>query len=193
MIVDKAQERDEPIHVKGSAYLESLRLAGVGWMSGRDPGKPPSRWQVVETSSRLAASPQAVYDFCLREENFAALMPDRIQPLWTSSEVGELHGTYLFRWYMKNVVPVRWGAFIDQAEPGVYFSDLQVRGMFTYFHHTHTCAAEGDGTRYTDRVVFATRLGGLVDGLVVRRELARVFAQRHRRMADLIDDGGGSS
>lgn len=114
------------------------------------------------------------------------MMPGPITLVRSSSLNGELAGTYEFIWKFKGVVPVRWAAFIDSYTPGLEFSDLQLRGVFRYFHHTHTCAPHVAGCRYTDTVKFRTLLGPALDGALLKREMQRLFAYRHDRMRELL-------
>jgi ligand-binding SRPBCC domain-containing protein len=134
--------------------------------------------------------PGEVLDFCLRSEGFVAMMPDRITVLQASTETGELGGTYVFRWWFKRVIPVRWAAFIDGYEPGRAFSDIQLRGIFRYFHHTHTCEPTDGGTRYTDTVLFVGPWGRWIDRNVLLPQLEATFRERHRRMRQLLEASG---
>ncbi|MFD2093888.1 SRPBCC family protein [Blastococcus deserti] len=162
--------------------------AGRGWLSGADPMQRPARVEQYSREVLLDQPPQEVFDFCLRAQNFAAIMPGRMQVLGLSSDVGRPGGTYAFRWWLRNVVPVRWVAYVDSFEEGRSFSDVQVRGVFRYFHHTHACEpADGGGTRYRDTIRFASVLGPRLDRTLVRAELDRTFRARHRRMRALLD------
>lgn len=173
-------------------YDAALALAGHGRLSGYDPVTPPADVQVVQREVLLERSPQEVFDFCLRGENFAAIMPDRLDVLWMSSTTGELGGTYVFRWWVKGVLPMRWVAHIDTFDSGRQFSDLQLRGLFRYFHHTHTCIpAPAGATLYRDTVRFASLLGPRLDDALLRREMDRTFRKRHQRMRELLGVDAG--
>ena len=76
-------------------------------------------------------------------------------------------------------VRVRWISTFAEWEPPVRFVDVQEEGPFSSWRHEHLFA---DG-RLVDRVRYEVplaRFGGrLVDLLLVRSELVRMFAHRH--------------
>ncbi len=178
---------NEPSWPAEAAAGAARALAGKGLLSGPDPLRPPPSIHRLDMSVDLSSAPAEVLDFCLRSENFSAIMPGRMQVLWLTSKAGELGGTYAFRWWLKGVVPVRWVAHIDSLDPGRSFSDIQVRGLFRYFHHTHLCELmPAGGTRYTDTIRYASLLGPRIDRSLVKAELRRTFRERHRRMARML-------
>lgn len=165
----------------------SLAKVGRGLLSGPRTTQRPADPASYVRESHISRAPGDVLDFCMRGRGFQAILPNRLTLLDGDDCEFRLGGTYAFRWWLGNVVPVRWVAYIDHLEPGREFSDLQIRGVFRYFHHTHTCEPDGDGTRYTDRIEYATALGGFLDRKLVRRELDRVFRLRHKRMRQLLE------
>ncbi len=79
---------------------------------------------------------------------------------------------------------MRWIAEHQEFEPGHYFSDLQVRGPFAYWKHTHTFEPDGpDASFLEDRVEYALPFGAVgrwFGGWFVRRKLAKLFEYRHQ-------------
>lgn len=76
---------------------------------------------------------------------------------------------------------VRWLAEHRGCVPGERFQDVQVRGPFRRWEHTHVFAPAATGCTLSDRVDYEP--GGLaaLAGGRIRRELARMFAFRHER------------
>lgn len=171
--------------------MEALvSLVGRTWLTGSTPHVEPARYVTFVAESELDADADEVLNFCLDGMKFSAIMPDPLDYVWATSLKGTLGGVYVFRWWMKRLVPFRWVAVIDSLEPGREFSDLQLRGMFRYFHHTHTCVTTATGkTLYRDTVRYKSAFGPFVDRVLLSRELSRVFTVRHRRMALLLGLG----
>ena len=76
-----------------------------------------------------------------------------------------------------------------RLEPPFRFADLQVRGPYRYWEHTHTFAAVSGGTEISDHIVY--RLPGgplapLADRLGHRALLSRLFAYRTKRLTELL-------
>lgn len=79
-------------------------------------------------------------------------------------------------------VPIRWQSEITVWEPGRRFVDEQRRGPYRRWVHEHRFAAVAGGTEVIDDVDYRVPGGGLVDRLLVRRELRRIFDYRHARL-----------
>jgi len=78
-------------------------------------------------------------------------------------------------------VPVKWATLIERWEPPHEFVDVQLRGPYKVWRHTHRFLAEGQGTRMIDDVAYELPLGPLgrmVEALWARREVSRIFAYR---------------
>lgn len=79
---------------------------------------------------------------------------------------------------------VTWTAEHRDLEPGRLFRDVQVRGPFARWNHTHRFLPDGPAASVLeDRVAYALPGGALGDAIgdgFVRRMLAAMFAYRHR-------------
>jgi ligand-binding SRPBCC domain-containing protein len=83
----------------------------------------------------------------------------------------------------------RWRTLIEAFEPGVRFVDLQQRGPYRRWHHTHTFADAPGGTLIGDRVEYALPfgpLGELAWVLTVRQQLETIFEHRRRVIEQLL-------
>lgn len=83
--------------------------------------------------------------------------------------------------------PFRWQARHTEYEEGRLFQDEQIRGPFASWSHTHRFEAVGEGRcRLQDTVRYLPPLAGLtrpIAGPLIRRQLERIFAFRHRLTA----------
>jgi len=87
-------------------------------------------------------------------------------------------------------LPVRWKTRIREWDPPHRFADLQARGPYAYWLHTHTFSDIGeDRTLMRDRVIYRVPFGPI--GEVVRRlfvapQLKRIFDYRERAFGPAI-------
>jgi ligand-binding SRPBCC domain-containing protein len=91
-------------------------------------------------------------------------------------------------------VPLKWRTEIETFEPPRRFIDVQVRGPYRLWRHTHEFAAEGRGTRMSDTVEYQMPLGPLgaaARALFVRRTLEKIFDYRRDNIAALLEDQMG--
>jgi ligand-binding SRPBCC domain-containing protein len=87
-------------------------------------------------------------------------------------------------------VPVRWRTRIEVWEPPVRFIDVQLRGPYTLWEHTHTFECDGEhAVVIGDRVRYAIPLGPIgqiAHAAFVKRDLKRVFDYRERAVAERL-------
>lgn len=86
-------------------------------------------------------------------------------------------------------IPLRWRTLIESFEPNERFVDVQLRGPYARWHHTHTFRDVPGGTEVGDRVEYALPLGPLgriAHAVVVRRQLRGIFDHRERVMREMF-------
>jgi ligand-binding SRPBCC domain-containing protein len=78
-----------------------------------------------------------------------------------------------------------------------FFCDQQVRGPFDSWRHCHRTREEIRdgviGTLLTDELEYELpfgSLGSILNALVVRKQIEDLFAYRHKRLPELLRDGG---
>lgn len=82
--------------------------------------------------------------------------------------------------------PIRWRTEITEWKPPHRFVDQQLRGPYTRWHHTHTFIEREGGTDCLDEVAYRPWGGSLINGLFVRRDVAKIFAFRRERLQRLF-------
>ena len=88
-------------------------------------------------------------------------------------------------------VPVRWDTLIQDWDPPRRFVDVQVRGPYRLWHHTHDLIAV-DGGRATlmrDTVRYAVGfgvLGEVARRALVKRDVEAIFDFRRERVPELV-------
>lgn len=81
-------------------------------------------------------------------------------------------------------IPIRWRTRIVVWHPPNHFVDVQLRGPYALWEHTHTFVPDGEhAVVIRDRVRYALPFGAvgrLAHTLFVRRDLERIFDYRRR-------------
>jgi ligand-binding SRPBCC domain-containing protein len=87
-------------------------------------------------------------------------------------------------------LPVQWRTRIEVWEPPVRFVDVQVRGPYAAWEHTHSFEPDGErAVVIRDRVRYALPLGPfgrLAHAAIVKRDLERIFDYRQQAVAELL-------
>ncbi|KAB2661082.1 MAG: SRPBCC family protein [Verrucomicrobia bacterium] len=132
-----------------------------------------------------------VFEFFADAANLQAITPDwldfRIEtPLPIVMRAGALIDYRL----KVHGIPLRWRTEILEWDPPNRFVDFQVRGPYRLWHHTHVFEDRDGGTLCRDRVRYNPPGGVLADRLLVRRDIARIFACRREALAARFAAGG---
>jgi len=85
-------------------------------------------------------------------------------------------------------IPIRWRTEIVEWDAPHRFVDVQLRGPYSLWHHTHTFEERGSGTLCIDDVRYRPRGGALTNWLFVRRDVKNIFAFRSERLAQMFRD-----
>ena len=147
------------------------------------------RVHVLETSQRLDRAPEEVFPFFADAFNLEAITPSWLRfRVATPAPVAMAQGTLLEYRLRLHGLPIRWLTRIEAWEPPRRFVDVQVRGPYRLWHHTHSFEPYGDGTLMRDRVRYALPLGSLGEAghALVRRDLRRIFAFRQASVRELL-------
>jgi hypothetical protein len=91
-------------------------------------------------------------------------------------------------------IPLLWKTEITHWEPPFHFEDLQIKGPYKLWHHTHRFKAIEGGTRITDSVRYALPfgiLGQIAHAFSVRQNVEDIFKYRDEKVRALF--GGGSN
>jgi ligand-binding SRPBCC domain-containing protein len=140
------------------------------------------------------------------DETFAffgdALNLEAITPPWlhfrvvTTAPLAMDAGTLIEYRLRLHGLPIRWLTRIEAWEPGRRFVDVQLRGPYRLWHHTHTFTPHDGGTLMRDRVRYALPLGLLgrvARTALVRRDLDRIFDFRREAVGARFGSGSAQA
>ena len=150
----------------------------------------PMSVHLLSREQRLEAPPDAVFPFFADPRNLEVITPPLLRfRLLTPEPIAMGVGTFLQYALRLHGVPVRWDTLIQEWEPPVRFVDVQVRGPYRLWHHTHELLAADGGTLMRDTVRYAVGFGALGEvarRALVLRDLEAIFAFRAERVPALV-------
>jgi len=170
-----------------AAHLPAQRPRDMG----RRPGRVRMgrrRIQRLERTQRLRAPAERAFEFYAEARNLEAITPPWLGFRMITQGTIEMRAGALIDYRLKlHGVPVRWRTRIEVWEPPLRFVDVQLRGPYSLWEHTHTFERDGDdAVLITDRVRYALPLGplgGIAHAIFVRRDLERIFNYRAMAVA----------
>ena len=147
-----------------------------------------SRVHILERQQRVELPIDRAFEFYGDARNL-----ERITPPWLGFEVTtpapiEMGVGTLIEYRLRlHRVPVRWRTRIEAWEPPRRFVDVQVKGPYALWEHTHTFEADGrEAAIIRDRVRYSIPfgpLGEVANRLLVRRDLRQIFDYRQEAVA----------
>jgi ligand-binding SRPBCC domain-containing protein len=131
-----------------------------------------------------------VFDFFSRAENLERITPPWMQfRILTRPPIVMKPGATIAYALRVRGIPFRWLTEIEQWNPPHEFIDVQAKGPYRFWRHTHRFSEVEGGTSIVDIVHYALPLGPLgrlVHRLQVARDLARIFDYRSQRVQELL-------
>lgn len=138
----------------------------------------------------VPGDPARIWDFFATPRNLNELTPPGMS-FDIRGEVGDRMYVGQMIEYRVGILPgvkLRWLTEITHVREGEYFVDEQRIGPYKLWHHEHrfTATPDGRGVQMTDRITYDPGwgpLGGVVDALWIKRQLAGIFDFRAQEVA----------
>lgn len=146
--------------------------------------------QHIDRAQHVPLAPGRAFAFFADASKLEAITPPWLRfRILTPRPIVVDEGTLIDYRLALHRIPVRWRTRIELWEPGRCFVDRQIEGPFALWEHTHTFEERPGGTLIRDRVEYRMPVGlfgRLVHGLVVGRDLERIFDYRCTAITGLL-------
>jgi ligand-binding SRPBCC domain-containing protein len=144
--------------------------------------------QVLHVEQWLPRPRAEVFPFFADAANLQAITPPWVgftivTPLPVEMRVGAIID---YRLRIRGL-SVRWKTEITAWDPPFRFADEQRKGPYRQWIHEHHFEEKDGGTLVIDHVRYRAPGGQLVERLLVRPDVERIFAFRKQRLAELFD------
>ena len=147
---------------------------------------------VYETTTRIRASVQALFDFHQDPANLHRIQPPGVRVVAVVLPAEWRVGACVsVRVRILGLVPQAWEVRLEEVCPPTRLVDVAVRGPYPVWRHVHAFREDGPGhSTLTDRVEYQPpwgRFGRLLDRVFFRPQLAVMFAWRQWRTRRLLE------
>ena len=134
---------------------------------------------ILAREQLLPGTPGEVFAFFSDARNLEAITPTWLGFHVVTPEPIEMGPGALIEYRLRlHRLPIRWLTRITAWDPPRRFIDVQLRGPYRVWHHTHDfSAAQGGGTVMRDTVRYSVPFDSVAHPLV-ERDLARIFEFR---------------
>lgn len=135
----------------------------------------------------LPGAPGEVFEFFADASNLESITPPWLGfRIVTPRPIRMAPGALIEYRLSLHRIPIRWLTRIEVWEPGRRFVDVQIRGPYKLWRHTHTFEPHEGGTLMRDSVRNRLPLGPLgriAHATLVRGDLERIFDFRREAVA----------
>ena len=137
---------------------------------------------VLQREQLLPGTPEQVFPFFADAHNLERITPPLLRfRVMTPRPIEMAAGTFIQYRLRIRGLPVRWNTLIQAWDPPFRFVDVQVKGPYKLWHHTHEFEAVDGGTLMRDTVRYDIGFGpfgDLADRLLVTKDLEKIFDYR---------------
>ncbi|HEX5926903.1 MAG TPA: SRPBCC family protein [Baekduia sp.] len=146
----------------------------------------------LEREQLLPGRPDEVFSFFADARNLEAITPPLLRfEVMTPGEIPMRVGTLIQYRLTLRGIGVNWLTSIQEWDPPHRFVDVQVRGPYALWHHTHEFGAtpEGKDTIMRDTVRYAIGfgpIGALATRAFVHRDVAAIFEYRRQAVVEAL-------
>ena len=147
--------------------------------------------RILERIQMVPRSINETFRFFSDARNLERLTPAFLNFKFLSTPPAAMHpGTFIDYEIRLYGIPVHWRTRIEIVEPPYRFVDVQEKGPYALWRHSHSFRAVGERqTEMTDRVEYALPLGPLGEiayHMFVARSLREIFDYRTRELAKIM-------
>jgi ligand-binding SRPBCC domain-containing protein len=131
-----------------------------------------------------------VFSFFEDPSNLAKITPPKMGfQILTPSPIKMQRGTLID--YVVHIMglPLRWTSLITEYDPPYKFVDEQLKGPYSFWHHTHLFKQVPEGTLIEDIVQYRVPMGPLgvwLEPFLVRPQLNAIFNYRQKVISELV-------
>jgi len=147
------------------------------------------RVRTLERRQRVPTMPEGTFEFFADPRNLEAITPPWLRFRIVSAPARlerESLLTYRLRLFG---FPIRWHTRIAEWLPPHAFTDVQLKGPYRLWEHTHRLTPVGEGTEIHDHVRYRLPLepiSSLVSSVTVERWLDAIFDYRAEQIDRLL-------
>lgn len=153
------------------------------------------RFHTLRREQWVPRAVDEVFAFFSDARNLEELTPPWLRfRILTPGEIRLAEGTELRYQLSLHGIPVRWKTEIRKWEPPWRFIDVQRKGPYQLWHHTHRFEAVDGGTLMRDVVRYRVPcgiIGRIANAIKVRSDVEKIFDYRYQRIGELFPPGLG--
>jgi ligand-binding SRPBCC domain-containing protein len=146
----------------------------------------------IEKELFIPADIQRVWKFFSDPHNLQKITPETLRfKVIQCPDVAEIFEGMRIEYRVSPIlnIPLKWVTLIKSVQPLQSFTDLQLKGPYTLWEHTHTFEPQGNGVLMKDKVLYKLPfgpLGLLAHSLFVKKQVTHIFEHREKVIRNIF-------
>ena len=142
----------------------------------------------LTTEHRIERPIAEVFSFFSDAHNLSEITPPWLHFVVLTPRPIEMKVGTLIDYRLKlRGIPVRWQSEITEWDPPHYFADEQRRGPYRCWIHQHKFVESNGATLVQDEVEYAVLGGQIINKLIVRPDIEKIFEYRSSKLQELLN------
>lgn len=148
---------------------------------------------ILERSQLINGSIDEVWDFFSSPENLNDLTPKNMGfKILSATPIPKMHEGQIIEYKVSPImgIPIYWKTIIKEVVPFKSFIDVQAKGPYKLWRHTHSYEQQGDKILMKDKVEYLLPmgfLGQILNPIYVKSRLDEIFDYRYERVEQLFN------
>jgi len=148
---------------------------------------------ILTRSQLINGNLEEVWDFFSNPENLNNLTPKNMGfKILSQIPIPKMHEGQIIEYKVSPLlgIPLYWKTIIQEIDPYKSFVDVQAKGPYKLWRHTHNYEQQGDKILMTDKVEYLLPLGilgQLMNPIFVRSRLEEIFDYRYQRVEQIFN------
>lgn len=134
---------------------------------------------------------ETAFDFFSQAENLEVITPPWLNFKITHKSDANLKEGSVIDYKLKiKGVPISWKTLISKWSAPDYFIDIQLKGPYSKWEHTHRFISINNGTLLIDEIIYKAPLGligYIVNELMIAKDVAAIFKYRNKQIKKLLN------
>jgi len=150
------------------------------------------RYERLHVVQYLNHSPEHVFDFFSEARNLEQITPSFLHFRILSQSTASIEKGSLINYKLRvRGIPIRWQTLISDWNPISSFVDVQLKGPYQLWHHTHRFTPYNEGTLIEDEVYYALPNIPIISACAkwfVKKDIHSIFEFRTSRITTLFKE-----
>ena len=157
-----------------------------------ETGKISFNKHYLKTSVEVNLNIEKTFNFFSKPSNLNLITPNWLNfNILNTSDVNSFEGAKFYYNIKLHGITIKWNSIISEWNPYKSFRDIQIKGPYSLWHHTHTFI-ENDGiTTIHDKIRYIVPLGilgRLLNRLWIANDLKYIFEYRKNIINEYFDN-----